>query len=341
MKKRIIVLMAILVLLLSMMGCGATEEPATNDTDTVITEAATPTSKPTMAPQETLTPTPEPTATPTPEPTATPTPEPTATPTPEPTATPTPEPTATPTPEPTATPTPEPVADYSEIDEYRVKTINYAFEGVCLLAQNTIDVVYYDGSTSWNFRNTPEGVEVSKNSYTAVDDIITYSSDYALKWWIQGDKLITMDTLRYKYPDAPEQDFMYTCTAISKERALDRFPELAEVIEETPATEETAADNEYECAFEGIYWLSENNEVYFWDGEYQNVYCNDGTVYSLEYKATNGGYGDAWITVGTSVMWEIQNDGTLKLTDGGFRYSNIYTAIFKEQAIELFPVIGE
>ncbi len=97
------VLTFVILLMLSVSGCGSTVAPEP-------TATSTPEPTATSTPEPTATSTPEPTATNTPEPTATNTPEPTATNTPEPTATSTPEPTATNTPEPTATSTPVPTA---------------------------------------------------------------------------------------------------------------------------------------------------------------------------------------------------------------------------------------
>lgn len=90
MKKRLILLIALLSI--ALVGCGGNKDTNATVETSVPVETATPA------------PTVEPTATPTPEPTATPTPEPTATPTPEPTATPAPPENPAETPAPTEEP---------------------------------------------------------------------------------------------------------------------------------------------------------------------------------------------------------------------------------------------
>ena len=105
MKKRLILLIALLTI--ALVGCGGNKDTNATVETSVPVETATPA------------PTVKPTATPTPEPTATPTPEPTATPTPEPTATPTPEPTATPAPtEAPPAPTEEPSTTEQEKTDF-------------------------------------------------------------------------------------------------------------------------------------------------------------------------------------------------------------------------------
>lgn len=98
MKKKILLVTAILLLSVNLAACGTNSTPASDPQATILAAVQA-----TVIAQPTPTSTPlPPTATPTPEPTATPTPEPTATPRP----TPTPKPTATPKPKPTATPVP-------------------------------------------------------------------------------------------------------------------------------------------------------------------------------------------------------------------------------------------
>lgn len=122
-------LLATVMCLAMLAGCGKTNEPTPTPTSTAqgadIETPATPT--PTA--------TPAPTAEPTPEPTAAPTP------TPKPTPVPTPKPTPTPTPAPTPTPTPE--ADTVDLKAfYDAVNATYAMSNQSDMDTATLDAFY-------------------------------------------------------------------------------------------------------------------------------------------------------------------------------------------------------
>jgi len=251
----------------------------------------------------------------------------------------------------------EPIEETPEIEEeelpkgpledYRAETLNYEFEGIYWMTEYGA-VVYYDGTNEYYYYddNYDGLAEESKREYTATENTYEYvGATYGFRWYIYEDTFGFWLDGGEMGGDAGAMETTYT--AISKEKAIELYPVIGEDKDETETPQSTpVATDSLEAYrvetlnydFEGIYWLYEDGDVTYFDGESETIYSSDGSVKVYALSETNDEY-FVYDDGGFALIWYI-NGGRLYFCLGDYSVYNTLTPLTKEQAIEKCPAIN-
>ena len=258
---------------------------------------------------------------------------------PEPTVTPTLAPTITPIP--TPEPTPTPIIEPASLDEFRVEELNHSFEGIywSRIFGETDKTIYFDGTDIVTY----SGIDsIEKAPYTVEGNILAFN-DTRYEWWYEDDRFL------YCREGSNKNRNTYYFIAETEADAIREYPQIALGIPDPDLTLDDLRAETLNYDFEGVYWLSDSGVVYYFDGTNMWSYGFDENGVAektkTEYMSTDSTY--QYVGADYSFRWYVSSNEFGFWLDGGEwggdsgGYAESYTAISKENAIKLYPTIGQ